>query len=71
MSSYEERVSKKRSTVEKNLKYLGAGFPEEFKVDMVRLMEYMYEDGFNDGQEWSLNAILQAQRDVREGEDIE
>lgn len=53
----EQRKKRKQEVIANNLKFLTNTFPEEHKEELIKLMEYVYDDAYSDGQDWGIQAF--------------
>lgn len=53
----EQRKARKREVIESNLKYLTSNYPQEYKDELIKLMEYVYDDAYRDGQDWAIQTF--------------
>lgn len=55
----EQRKKRKHEVIASNLKFLTNTFPKEYKEELIKLMEYVYDDAYSDGQDWAIQAFGQ------------
>lgn len=53
----EQRKARKREVIERNLTFLTSTFPQEYKDELIILMEYVYDDAYRDGQDWAIQTF--------------